>query len=96
MEGSFSFMQLYHEANPHCALTNCSVKRKPSRQVPKSNWNNAGKKHRHESTAAALLLITLLSNMTQRNWFTLQNCLTILARSLLRFYYFWILWLFIY
>jgi hypothetical protein len=38
----------------------------------------------------------LLSNMTQRNLFTLQNSLTILARSLLRFYSFWILWLFTY
>ena len=67
-----------------------------STQTPKRNWNNAGKKHRHESTAAALSLIMLLSNMTQRNLFTLQNSLTILPRSLLRFYSFWILWLFTY
>ena len=53
-----------HEANWRCALPNCSTKGESSRQVPKSDWNKAGKKHKQGSTAAALLLIMLLPNTT--------------------------------
>jgi len=81
-EASLPFMQLCHEGRQHCALPNCSIEANFIKPIPKGDQDKADKKLRHESRAAVLLLITLLSNMTQISLFALQNSLTILARSL--------------